>query len=394
MMNSGTEENDDECTTVDEDVLTAERLLDQAVDFLDIDQELLIQQDEKNKETVYTYEEYLKMNGLVGRDHDKSMDDGTFLGVFQNYNEQNMFIKKKHKGGRMANHVFVQNCRLFCLTCMKYDSVRHLAETYKNHRGSDEKTFLMKGLGDLREKRSLHVKLTNHYDSNRHADCAWVLNQAEKGLLPSLLEKVEEATKKSRRVIVTTRIFNVAYQVVKDSLPLSEFRRIIDLHIINNTDMGTQLFSDKACVGIIKFISQRMKDKIAAMIRHGNCDFSIMADEGTSVDKKTTLTIDLKADVFGDGEPMTVFWNLIELQDASGDTIGRTVFDELAKSLGGEAFLKKHFICLAVDGASAMTGTNKGAAGYLIGKVGDHLKVNHCLAHRLISLKYLLTLII
>jgi len=89
----------------------------------------------------------------------------------------------------------------------------------------------------------------------------------------------------------------------------------------------------------------------------------------------------MRAAVTGSG-PLTFFLDMVELSVADAKTIKLALLTCLASHGIDEAYLKKHFICFAADGASTMLGNKSGVATLLLTDF-PNLVVWHCCNHRL-----------
>ena len=316
-----------------------------------------------------------------------SLNDGSILPVFNSLKDQLDFFNERFRKGQCKGDFVVFSGRLFCSTCIEFDSVRHLAPSAKSIFGKDDMSFICDGLREsIRKVNDLHKKLNKHKDSIRHQCCVEVKQMKAERRLPELLALMEkkENNLSNRAQITTQRLFNIAYHVAKNSLPFSEYTRSIELQEKNSVYLGTMLRSDKAGKKICSFISSMMKNGLVNAITRKNFDLSIAADESSSVKTTTMLTIDIKVVV--EEIPIYFFWDLVELEKANGASIARAIMESLEKkNCFSRQYLKKHLIGLGADGASAMQGKISGAAAELL-VFYPNLVANHCLAHRYLKL--------
>ena len=191
--------------------------------------------------------------------------------------------------------------------------------------------------------------------------------------------------------ICTARVLRTAYEVAKSSNSFKQFPKLIEMQRLNGLDMGTNLYSEKACPSIIRFIAKEMKSTMIQYIKTNSLPFSIMVDESTTAANTTGLTMDIRFNL--NGQPVNFFYELIELKGTSGEEIadaiwqiltGKPSLQETSKNNFSDKFVKTHLKSIACDGASAMYGAYKGAVSVLSEKYGVKklLKI-HCLAHRL-----------
>ena len=145
--------------------------------------------------------------------------------------------------------------------------------------------------------------------------------------------------------------------------------------------MGRVLHTDHSCADIVTHIANEMRKKVVADIIANGHKISVLVDESTTVSGRTVLTVCIRAAVTGSG-PLTFFLDMVELSAADAKTIKTALLTCLASHGIDDAYLKKHFICFAADGASTMLGNKSGVATLLLTDFPD-LVVWHCSNHRL-----------
>ena len=89
----------------------------------------------------------------------------------------------------------------------------------------------------------------------------------------------------------------------------------------------------------------------------------------------------MKVSISGD-DPVFIFVDLVELNGQTGEAIEKAILDCLYSFGFNDQYLQDHMIGFASDGASVMTGKEKGVATRLVRKF-PKLLTWHCLNHRL-----------
>ena len=173
------------------------------------------------------------------------------------------------------------------------------------------------------------------------------------------------------------KLMKTAYYAVKMNMSYKNHENMVSLQRENGIDMGQMLFSEKAMKDMVDHIASKMRNRLLQKIKNDNMDISLMIDESTSVRQKTCLIIYIRLSI--DGKGRNFFWKLMELKSTTSNDIARAVESSLEEF--GEDFLKKHWIGLATDGASSLTGRWNGAGSVLKSKF-NRIVLIHCLAHR------------
>jgi hypothetical protein len=126
-----------------------------------------------------------------------------------------------------------------------------------------------------------------------------------------------------------------------------------------------------------------MKKNICKDIISTKKKISVLIDESTTLSKRTVLIVVLRI-FFEDipGDAYTFNLDLIELSDASAESITKELLRCLNEYGFDEFFLKHCFIAFACDVASVMLGKNSGVATRLK-TMFPNLVVWHCSNHRL-----------
>ena len=167
--------------------------------------------------------------------------------------------------------------------------------------------------------------------------------------------------------------------MTKSNIPMAQFPNLVAMQRRNASDLGTTQFSEKACKKMVFLISETLKRRLQKYIEVNKLDFSLMVDESTTIVNTTALIIYIRVYIPSVG-PQNFFWRMVELPSTTGEAIAEFVDSSL--SVFDDEFVRKHFIAMAADGASAMTGKFQGAGSKLKEKYRN-LIIIHCLAHRL-----------
>lgn len=155
----------------------------------------------------------------------------------------------------------------------------------------EDSTFTTSGVMAPTAKKLLK-KIDKHSKSNRHLYCGknaeTALEEKAKKGFELQCKRFEELNEE--KIIVTERIFRVAYMCAKKNLSFLCHPEIITCHQLNNTDMETLLYSPVTCQNIIVHISSELKK---VLVKHilSSTHFSIMVDESTTVYTKCSLIV-------------------------------------------------------------------------------------------------------
>lgn len=226
------------------------------------------------------------------------------------------------------------------------------------------------------QQQSLRKKMYDHKTSKAHQSAEMIAETAKKNLLQ------EANAKHSKNEHETTcRVFRTAYKIAKKERPFSDLPDDIDLQQLNGIDMGRILHTRLSCTNIITHVANEMRQKLVANIIVNEHKISVLIDESTSASGLTVLTVCMRAAVNESG-PLTFFLDLVELSSADAKTITASLLKCLDSHGFNDAYLKKHFISFAADGASTMLGNKSGVATLLLKDFPD-IFVWHCANHRL-----------
>ena len=125
-----------------------------------------------------------------------------------------------------------------------------------------------------------------------------------------------------------------------------------------------------------------MHKRLVSHIIENKRKFAILIDESTTISRKTTLIIYMRAVIGTAQKPQTFFFDLIELSSTEADQI----YTALLKSLDAHGLslviLRSLLINVTTDGASVMLGKHSGVCAKLVSEFPD-LVIWHCSNHRL-----------
>ncbi|XP_078509084.1 E3 SUMO-protein ligase KIAA1586-like [Lissotriton helveticus] len=289
--------------------------------------------------------------------------------------DQKIYFQRKHPW------LIVKGPNLGCSVCRQ---VRDLgAEKSRGMKLSKEwtdSTVKAYGTNPRQQQKSLRKKIGEHAQSKAHVATLKILENAKKDSLLQVTAKAQ-----SLQMSSTSRIFRVAYKEAKRNRPAYGFETEIDCHQLNGLDMGRILHSNVACSNIQRHISSEMKRKIFAQIIELSPKISILLDEGTALNRKSSLIVYMRMQLPGMDSPANIFVDLIELSDLSADGIVSSLLSALKKDPINisEDFLSKCLVSVACDGASVMFGRHSGVIKRLQEKISPNIVAWHCSAHRL-----------
>ena len=230
--------------------------------------------------------------------------------------------------------------------------------------------------------KNLLKKIDKHRKCNSHKHATEIVKRAEK---QNLERAVEHQRKQSeieihRQYSETMHLFRTAYVVAKHQLSFCCYTHLVDLQIENGLDMGTLLFSDHACAGIIEHIASEMRAQLIEHIQKGSGKLSLMLDESTSLSRYSALIVYVRCLV--EEEAVNYFLDLVDLKALDSTSIHSCLMSCLESHGLTIKELKGKLIGLASDGASTMTGVHHGL-GQLMKRDFPSLFTIHCQAHRL-----------
>lgn len=158
--------------------------------------------------------------------------------------------------------------------------------------------------------------------------------------------------------------------------------KLIDLHQINGLHMSRVLQTNKACGNIIDHITLEMRKKLCSEIVVNKRKLCIIVDESTTLSHKTMLVICLRAAIASNEEVITFFFDIVELQNTTADTIQTSIINNLLKYGITSDYLQHHLVAFVSDGASNMLGRISGV-GVKSQRLYPNIIIWHCCNHRL-----------
>ncbi|XP_063797579.1 E3 SUMO-protein ligase KIAA1586-like [Pseudophryne corroboree] len=240
--------------------------------------------------------------------------------------------------------------------------------------------------GDTKSKQqlSLRKKIHDHRYSKAHEAAVKMLQEKNNNVLPQLV-----AQQYNEHIQTTVRVFRTAYHVAKNNRPFTDHPQLIDLQEANGCDLGKILQSNVVCTDIVTHISSEMRKRLIQNIVTLKPKVSIQVDESTSVSKKTTLILYVRAIMVAmagesseDCQPTTFFLDLVELESTTAQGIYDSILATLSKHGLSKSLLSEILIGFGSDGAAVMLGSKSGVAT-ILRKEFPNLISWHCLNHRL-----------
>lgn len=125
-----------------------------------------------------------------------------------------------------------------------------------------------------------------------------------------------------------------------------------------------------------------MRIKICKDIIDNNRKLCIIVDESTTLSKKIMLVICLRCAIGDPLEFSTFFFDIVELNCTTAESIKNAILCNLSKYNIDLEFLKKNLVGFGSDGASTMLGRKAGVGALLLKHFPD-LIVWHCCNHLL-----------
>ncbi|XP_078504031.1 E3 SUMO-protein ligase KIAA1586-like [Lissotriton helveticus] len=289
--------------------------------------------------------------------------------------DQKIYFQRKHPW------LIVKGPNLGCSVCHQVrDLGAEKSRGMKLSKEWTESTVKAYGTNIEQQQKSLRKKIGEHALSKAHVATLKILENAKRYTLLQVTAKAQ-----SVQMSATARIFRVAYKEAKRNRPAYGFEMEIDCHQLNGLDMGRILHSNVACSNIQRHISLEMKRKIFAKIIELSPKVSLLLDEATALNRKSSLIVYMRMQLPGMDSPANMFVDLIELSDLSADGIVNSLLSALKKDPINisEDFLSKCMVSVACDGASVMFGCHSGVVKRLQEKISSNIVAWHCSAHRL-----------
>jgi hypothetical protein len=233
--------------------------------------------------------------------------------------------------------------------------------------------------GDNKNKQlaSLRKKVREHKLSANHTEAEKVKSLAKCNILQ------ESVAEQERDLLETTcHIFRTAYYIAKNDRPYQDHPELIDLLRANGCNIGRILHSPTVCTDIIDHIAHDMRRKLVSYVVSQKKPFSILIDESTSFGKSSCLIVCLRSCVGDATDSLSLFLDLVELQDSTSTGIVETLVACLNKHGLTDAVLSQFWLGIGTDGASVMLGRRGGLCVQLKEKYPNLISW-HCFNHRL-----------
>ncbi|KAF0751395.1 E3 SUMO-protein ligase KIAA1586-like isoform X4 [Aphis craccivora] len=173
-----------------------------------------------------------------------------------------------------------------------------------------------------------------------------------------------------------------AYTIAKNQRPYTDMQNLVDLQIINGLDIGRILQTNKACSNIIDHITFEMRKKLCLDLLHNKRKICIIVDESTTLSQKSMLVICLRSAVSNNNDVITNFFNIIEVQNTSANSIKTAILTDLYAHGLTDDFLKENLIAFVSDGASNMLG-RLSCVGVQLQSIYPNILIWHCCNHQL-----------
>ncbi|KAK0147671.1 E3 SUMO-protein ligase KIAA1586 [Merluccius polli] len=266
--------------------------------------------------------------------------------------------------------------KLGCKVCCSNTDL----SVFKIHGSRDEwRAYSVSPCGVERSKMltSLRKKIMKHQKSYGHMTAQRILDNAKKETLEKVCDRMNTA-----HVQATCAVFRTAYHIALSNRPFSDHFGLLDLQGENGVDIGIGLHSRYSAAQIVDHIAEQMRKKACQRIQTIKGKVSVLIDESTSLGSITTLIVYLKCETDKNFDPHFVFLELIELPNQWADTIVQHLLKCLSSHGFDDAYLRKHLVAFASDGASVMLGRKSGVAKQLSERYPNILTW-HCLNHRL-----------
>ncbi|XP_067130130.1 E3 SUMO-protein ligase KIAA1586-like [Centruroides vittatus] len=289
-----------------------------------------------------------------------------------NASQQEYFLKK-YEWLHIAS-----NENVGCQWCSQVGSL-NVESAKHSHVSLEWKSYSVKPHGTKKEilQASIRKKLKQHHESASHKKAGEIIKTGEKNVISKNIDVANEKFLKS-----TIHIFNTAYFIIKNNKPFTDFPNLIILQNENNVDLGITSHSRFMVPLIAKHISTEIRRNIFGKLITARSKISIIIDEASTVSHKSVLIIYLKSEVMDFEDSITIFIDLIELEETTSENIFKTLMTVLEKHGFDEQYLKENLIGFCSDGASVMLGKKSGVATRIEQKFPG-ICIWHCLAHRI-----------
>lgn len=227
------------------------------------------------------------------------------------------------------------------------------------------------------EQKLSRNKIYRHRDSDAHKLAESALDRARKRKLVEAFGETEKSANEQ-----TERVFRLVYKEAKNGRSFNSFSDEIDVAEANGANVGRVLHTNVSCANITDHLAEEMRKRLCKQILSVGSKMAVLVDESTSISKNTCSIIYIRVCIEPNGNPRTVFLDLVELESSGSTAIKDAVLHSLEEHGFNMDYLKKHLIAFGCDGASVMLGRKTGVAKLLM-DLFPQLIVWHCAAHRL-----------
>lgn len=275
------------------------------------------------------------------------------------------------------NWLYIHSNKLGCKICKKANL--NLIKIQGMHVSKDWCDGNITAVGDdiSKQQTSLRKKILKHKNTQVHLKIEQMIDQSMLEVIPNHLQNLSIIDN-----ALTEKIFRTAYFIAKNQRPYTDMPKLVDLHVNNGLEMGRILQTDKACSNIVDHICSEMRKKIFKDIVDNRRKLCITVYESTTISNKTMLVICLRAAIAHEEDMITLFFDIIELQNTSASTIYAAIIDDLSKYGINHEYLKNNLDGFVSDGASNMLGRVSGV-GVKLQNVYPNIILWHCCNHRL-----------
>jgi len=253
---------------------------------------------------------------------------------------------------------------------------------FTNASQHDDNAFAMGTVQSGKNAHALLKKIDKHRHSKFHEKCQQIVNDRKKDTISENLKNVQTLfeEKEKDNIVTTEKIFRTAYECAQSQLSFKEHSRLVKLQEKNGLSCGNILYSDHACIDIVKHIASEMCNEIVQHIIQSQSTFAILIDESTSCSNDQSVIVYVRT--LYNNEPCVYFLGLLPLGGATAEEILQTLTNFFTDKGLTHDILSKQLIAFCSDGASTMMGKYQGVASLLKGKF-PKIQVFHCMAHRL-----------
>uniref|UniRef100_H2ZRS2 HAT C-terminal dimerisation domain-containing protein n=1 Tax=Latimeria chalumnae TaxID=7897 RepID=H2ZRS2_LATCH len=212
---------------------------------------------------------------------------------------------------------------------------------------------------------SLRIKIKKHVDSKAHGIAHKIQDQRKANVLGKTIEAISGVVDQASEAV-----FRTAYYLAKNNCPFSNHENLIELQ---NSRYST--------TGIVNHIAKEMWKNLVKSLVSSSSKLAVLIDESTTLSRKATLIVYLKAPVEGES-PIFMFLDLVELEYQRAEGVVSALIECLQNAGFTDCYLQENWVSFVSDGASVMLGRNSGVATRLCLKY-PQLFTWHCTNHRL-----------